>query len=144
MIQRALEAGAASLGNTRQLIAGAVPDHLLESNNWRQEAGNPDALSNAYSRHAGVYRVEEQLLAINRSENEDIASIVSDERVASLFGRLEFDRVDDQAGSGVSLIQEIWRLFLILMLCALVLEAVLCIPRRVAAATVSSGERVAA
>jgi hypothetical protein len=143
MIQRALEAGATSLGNTRQLIAGAVPDHLLESSNWRQEAGNPDALSNAYSRHAGVYRVDEQLIAINRSENEDIASIVSDERVTSLFDRLEFDRVDDQAGSGVSLIQEIWRLFLILMLCALVLEAVLCIPRRVAAATASRGERVA-
>jgi hypothetical protein len=144
MIQRALAAGAASLGNTRQLIAGAVPEHLQDSSGWRREAGNPDALSSAYARHAGVYRVDDQLLAINRSEAEDTPSIVTEERVAGLFDRLEFDRVDDSAGSGVSLIQEIWRLCLILMLAALVLEAVLCIPRRVAAATASRDQRVAA
>ena len=38
--------------------------------------------------------------------------------------------VDDTPGSGASLIQEISRLFLILMLVALVLEAVLCLPRK--------------
>ena len=55
------------------------------------------------------------------------------ERVAILFEGLDFDRVDDTAGSGASLIQEIWRLFLVAMLIALVLEAVLCIPKKAAA-----------
>jgi hypothetical protein len=143
MIQRAVAQGAASLGSTRQLIAGAVPEQLQDSSLWQREAGARDALSNTLFRHAGVYRVDDQLLAINRSQEEDFARIVPDQRIAGLFDQLEFDRVDDQAGSGVSLINEIWRLFLILMLVALVLEALLCLPRRVAAAA-GSRERVTA
>ncbi len=141
MIHRALAAGAQSLGNTRQFIAGDVPGD--DSSGWKRLAGNPDALSNTYAQHAGTYRFDDQLLAINRGEAEDAVTIVTRERVAALFDRLDFDRVDDQAGSGASLIQEIWRLFLILMMLALVLEAVLCIPRRVAAATASRGYEVA-
>ena len=48
---------------------------------------------------------------------------------AILFDRLEFDRVDDRAGSGTSLLEEIWRTFLALMMAALLMEAVLCIPK---------------
>ncbi len=137
LIHRALAEGAESLGDTRQFIAGDVP--LADSSGWKKLAGNPDALSNTYSQHAGVYRFDEKLLAINRSEAEDVATIVEGQRVAGLFDQLDFDRVDDQAGSGDSLIQEIWRLFLILMLVALLLEAVLCIPRRAAASSNASG-----
>ena len=142
MIQRALAAGADSLGNTRQFVAGDVP--WTESSRWQRLAGDPRALSNAYAQHAGVYRFDQQLLAVNRSQAEDAATIVSDDRVAGLFGQLEFDRVDDRAGSGDSLIQEVWRLFLVSMLLALVLEAVLCIPRRTAQADAFSKSGVAA
>ncbi len=142
MIHRAIADGAASLGNTRQMIAGEV---ALDSSNWTQLAGNPLALSNMYALHAGVYTDDEMLFSINRSIGEDEFSIVDDDRVASLFDRLDFDRVDDQAGSGASLVSEIWRLFLILMLVALLLEAMLCIPRRSSAVAMnSSGERAAA
>jgi hypothetical protein len=133
MIHRALAAGADSLGNARQFVAGEVPAE--DSSQWRQLAGDPQTLSNAYAQHAGVYRQDEQLFAINRSEAEDIAAIVSGEQVDRLFEQLDFDRVDDQVGSGATLIQEIWRLFLIGMLLALVLEAVLCLPRRHAEVT---------
>jgi hypothetical protein len=47
-----------------------------------------------------------------------------------LFQGLDFVRVDDQAGSLSSLIQEIWRVFLATMLAALVLEAILCMPKQ--------------
>lgn len=135
MIQRALALGSESLGNTRQMIAGALPEQLQDSTRWQREAGDRGTLSNNLFRHAGVYRVDDQLLAINRSVDEDLPRTVVDQRVAGLFDGLDFDRVDDTAGSGVSLIQEIWRLFLALMLMALLLEAVLCIPRRPAAQT---------
>lgn len=138
MIQRALATGAESLGNTRQFVAGDLPSE--DSSSWERLAGNLDALSNRYARHAGIYRDEDQLFAINRSAEEDAATIVPAERVTALFDRLDFDRVDDQAGSGATLIQEIWRLFLIVMILALLLEAVLCIPRRVAAAVAREQE----
>ena len=142
MLHRALQRGAESLGDTRQLIAGdAVTD---DSTGWERIAGNPDAYSNAYGKHAGVYEVNEQLLAINRSEEEDDATVVSDDRMNALFAGLEFDRVDDSVGSGATLVQEIWRLFLILMLVALVLEAALCIPKRITSVHSPRGEGLAA
>ena len=87
------------------------------------------------AQHAGVYRQGEKLFAINRSEAEDSQSVVSQEQVARCFAGLDFDRVDDRVGSGAAMIQEIWRLFLIGTLMALVLEAVLCMPCRPVAAT---------
>ena len=54
----------------------------------------------------------------------------ADDRVASLFKGLDFSRVDDRAGSLAGLIQEIWRLFLLAMMVALLVEAGLCLPRR--------------
>ncbi len=128
MIQRAIASGAASLGNTRQWTAGETP--TTDTKEWRRLAGSAEVLSSEYRLQAGVYRDGEKLLAINRSDSEDIAAIVPPERVASLFDRLDFDRVDDIAGNSSSLIQEIWRLFLVLMLIALLLEAVLCMPRK--------------
>ena len=76
-----------------------------------------------------MYAVGDELLAVNRSVEEDLPATVDDARVAGLFERLEFDRVDDQAGSGTSLMEEIWRTFLALMMAALLLEACLCLPK---------------
>ena len=59
-----------------------------------------------------------------------MAEIVADDRVASLFRELDFNRVDEQLGSGNVLVREIWRLFLVAMLVALLVEAALCIPKR--------------
>lgn len=135
-VQRLLAAGAQSLGNTRQWIAGSISDE--DTRGWRRLAGNEQALSNEFASQAGVYEEGDRLLAINRSLSEDTAVVVPPDRVASLFEGLDFDRVDDTPGSGASLIQEIWRLFLILMLVALVLEAVLCLPRKASAEPGSS------
>jgi len=55
---------------------------------------------------------------------------VGEPRVAELFRGLNFVRVDDSAGSLSSLIQEIWRIFLVMMLISLIVEAALCLPKR--------------
>lgn len=133
MIQRAIAEGVESLGNTRQLVAGEFA--TKDASGWQQVAGNGDAISSTYTSVAGVYNEGDQWFAVNRSIDEDALAIVADDRVQSLFADLDFDRVDSQAGSGASLIQEIWRLFLVLMLLALILEAVLCIPKRIAASS---------
>jgi hypothetical protein len=127
MVQRALAAGAAELGSALQLSAGArfpaTPDV------WKQLAGSEAVLSTEYPYHAGIYMAGERTLAVNRVAAEDHAAILSDSRVAGLFEGLDFARVDDQAGNVKSLAREVWRLFLIAMLVAMVAEAGLCIPR---------------
>jgi hypothetical protein len=138
MIQRALASGASSLGLARQYIAGKVP-RTSTTAEWRLLAGSADALSSDYPVQAGVYQDGEKLLAINRSDLEDRSAVVPDARVAALFDRLDFDRVDDQAGSGTSLLQETWRLFLALMMAALLVEAFLCLPRLSQAARNAAG-----
>lgn len=127
-VQRALAAGAAVLGQTRQLAAGDAA--LEQPATWKQVAGPPDALSTDYAHQPGVYSAGERLLAVNRSAAEDQAAVVADDRVADLFRGLDFTRVDDRAGSLAGLIEEVWRPFLVIMLVAMLAEAALCMPRK--------------
>jgi hypothetical protein len=127
-VQRLLAAGAAELGQTRQLIAGTAAGEQPAT--WQKVAGAADAISTDFAHHAGVYATGERLLAVNRSAAEDQAPILGDDRVAELFKGLDFTRIDDRAGSLAGLIQEIWRPFLVAMLIAMLVEAALCMPRR--------------
>jgi hypothetical protein len=126
-IQRALSLGASQLSNARQLSAGDTFPRAKES--WRMLAGSKDALSTEYSSQAGVYTADKSILAVNRAEAEDRPAVLSDSRVAELFRGIDFDRVDDQAGSMKSLAREIWRMCVGAMLVAIVVEAGLCLPR---------------
>ena len=94
-----------------------------------QAAGEASILSNQYAQHAGVYRCDELLIAQNRLAEEDSGKVVKAETLSSLFGALKWSRIEVGA-SARSLVQEIWRWFLIIMLAALVIEALLCIPKR--------------
>ena len=134
-IQRAMAAGAAALAKTVHVVAGDDPGDTLE---WRQVAGPPDTISTEYAHRSGVYNSNSQLLAVNRHVSEGESTVLTDDRVASLFDGLEYSRVDDRAGRLTGLVQEIWRLFLAAMLITLLAEAALCLPRR---ATVLPGAR---
>lgn len=131
-VQRALAVGSSVLGNTRQLVAGDASEQPAA---WQQVAGPAEALSTDYAFHGGIYSATEKLLAVNRAANEDQAPVLADHRLADLFKGLDFARVDDRAGSLGALIQEIWRLFLIAMIVALIVEAALCLPKKVAHTT---------
>jgi hypothetical protein len=127
MVQRALAAGAMVLGSTRALTAGAPPGDLPTP--WQRVAGASLAISTEYPLSPGVYTAGDRLLAVNRPGAEDGAAVLADRRVAELFRGLDYARIDDRAGSMSTLIQEVWRLFLIAMMAALVVEAALCLPR---------------
>jgi hypothetical protein len=137
LVQRAIAAGAAVLGNTRQLVAGEASAEGPES--WQRQAGPPDAISTDFAYHAGVYSAAERLLAVNRAAAEDHSPVLADQRVAELFQGLDFARVDDQAGSFAALVQEIWRLFLASMIVALIVEAALCLPKRASGGAIEPG-----
>jgi hypothetical protein len=127
LVQRALAAGTTSLSRAQLLAAGPPTSNAAE---WRKLAGSDAALSNEYPYHAGAYAAAQKLVAVNRSEAEDRAGVLDDDRLAELFQGLEYDRVDDRAGSMNSLAREVWRVFLVGMIAALIVEAGLCLPKR--------------
>jgi hypothetical protein len=127
MVQRALASGAKALENTRRLTAGEPPPDDPAA--WKRIAGAHEVLSTDFSFERGIYADGDRLLAVDRSDAEAGAPVVAETRVDELFRGLDYARVDDRAGSLASLIQEIWRLFLVAMLVAMVAEAALCLPR---------------
>ena len=127
-IQRALAAGAAALGTARQLVAqsgGEAPA------GWKMLAGKEAALSNEYAVQAGAYTNGDVLIAVNRPPEEDRAGLLADDRLAALFEGLDFTRIDQVVASQRSLVDEMWRPFLIAMMAVLFAEAWLCLPRPV-------------
>lgn len=137
MIQRAMEKGARSLGRCRSTEASAIPLSVQ----WPAEAGSQEVewirvdgaegvLSTEYSSHAGIYRSADRLFAVNRSVFEDDPRLVSDQQLEELFEGLSFRTVQDEVGVESSLIQEIWRVFLMLMLLMLLAESALSLPRK--------------
>lgn len=126
-VQRALAVGAEVLARARQFDAGPPAADLPET--WNRLTESTEGLSTEPTYHRGVYAAEDFLLAVNRPEPEDRASSLEAPRVDELFAGLNFVRVDDQAGNVNSLIQEIWRVFLMAMLIALIAEAALCLPK---------------
>lgn len=126
-VQRALAAGAAVLSRAQQFDAGPVSAELPTE--WNRLTEGTEGLSTEPTYHRGVYGSGDYLLAVNRPVSEDHAPALEAARVDDLFVGLNFVRVDDQAGNVNSLIQEIWRVFLMAMLIALIAEAALCLPK---------------
>lgn len=129
MLHRALQSGAASMGKARQMTAGSgeVPD-LARASPLTKNA--EAVLSPERAFHAGVYRQDDRLFALNRPVEEDTSLQINPESLAELFGGLDHYVVEDQLDSGVSLAREIWKTFLIAMVVALLVEAFLCLPPR--------------
>ena len=126
-IQRVLAAGSARIGSTRMATVGQPMGFFFE--NAAQSAGDSSVLSNQFSQHPGVYRSDGLLIAQNRLGDEDSGKLVNAETLSSLFGALKWTRIEVGA-TARSLVQEIWRWFLITMLIAMVFEAILCMPKR--------------
>jgi hypothetical protein len=128
LIQRAIAAGAAVLGDTREVAAGELTG-LDGTEDWTRVAGPTDVIATDYGFQRGVYTAGPLLFAVNRPAREDDPRLVAGESVGELFKGLDFRRVDDQANRFSSLVREIWRSFLLVMMLALLGEAALCIPK---------------
>ena len=140
LVQRVIDRGLVPLLGARQLDAGAATVALAQSGAgaaaWERLAGPPGLLSTEAGLQPGVFSVAGRLVAVNRPEAEDAAVIVSDERIDGLFRGLSYARLSGHAGAPETVVQEIWRAFLIAMLVALVIEGLLSLPRRTRSAVV--------
>lgn len=125
-IQRLLAIGASRVGTTRNALAGT--DHRAVDANSKMSLGNDEAPSNEYPMHAGVYATDETLVAIHRDETEDLPRVVETTVLERLFGDLAWAKISASKKAS-SLVQEVWRWFVVAMLMALLLEALLCLPK---------------
>ena len=129
MIHRALARGASVLGAARQLDAGMVS--ASQTNDWKPlDELSADVLISQRHLKAGLYEGEEALFAINRPISEDSPNVVTEETLAQSMSGLSYTIIDDEAGSQSALANEVWRTFLIAMICALLIEALLCMPEK--------------
>ena len=129
ILQRALDQGCRALAVASQRDAG--PDVLADRNEWKlvAPADNSQFLSQR-GLHAGVYRDGAYWTAVNRSQIEDSATAVAVETVDTLFEGMSYRRIDVDVGDTSALASELWRIFLIAMIVALLAEAVLSLPSR--------------
>jgi hypothetical protein len=130
MLQRALAAGSRTLGQAQQLTAGS--NAVAKAVEWKPIGSISDEqppFARPYV--SGVLeKAEGALVAINRPLDEDSDQFASDEAIERIFSGLDYHRIDDEIGGMSSLANEIWRIFLILMAIALVVEAFLCLPQK--------------
>jgi hypothetical protein len=128
MVQRAM------LEGTQRLVAAqfgeiggdtpAAPDGLGQ----RIEGWPEGSLSTEQPHVAGVYQADDRLIARNRPASEDSTGNVSSDRLDELLAGLNYRVVQDTLQGGRSLVAEIWRVFVGLLLMALIAEACLCLP----------------
>ena len=134
ILQRALDQGCRALAVASQRDAG--PDVLIDRNEWELVAPADDSpLLSQRGLHAGVYRDGAYWMAVNRSQIEDSATAAPVEAVDALFDGMSYRRIDVDVGDTSALASELWRIFLIAMIVALLVEAVLSLPSRRVRAT---------
>lgn len=129
MIQRALARGTATMGNAQHLNCGTIAESTI--NDWQPlDDLSKDVLVSSRSSRAGLYSMENTRYALNRPLSEDSDQTLNEATIDSLFYGLDFTCLNDSAASTDSLASEVWRMFLVVMILALLAEALLSLPER--------------
>jgi len=131
VVQRVVGAGAERFDASYLSEVGGDASRLNpgETRIRLDDFGAPDPANAAYD--AGVYRLGDRVIALNRPMAEDFPEIVSHEAIdVSLDGTgyTLFEQAGQTANTALS--RDIWRAFLAAMLFFLLAEALLCLPKR--------------
>jgi hypothetical protein len=138
LLHRALNEGAASLGNAQQRLAG-LKSLGEEPSAWtRLDLDDPGSvLSIDRPLRAGVLKKApvasgkpDILAALNRPPGEDAPQTLGKPALDELFSGLDWRLLERTLENEKSLTSEVWRTFLWAMAGALILEALLCMPAR--------------
>ena len=127
LVHRALDQAAAALGSEEQQVASAN-ERWLEDR-WSVAASDrPDSLAER-GRRAGVLTDGEVFVALNRPLSEDAAPVLPGSVLTESLAPLDVVVTTTRAAAeGGSLLDEVWRIFLFLVLGALLAELLLCSP----------------
>lgn len=157
VVQRAIQSGQTAIQGMRQRVARSIKldgrlatpessgdssearlssgDAIQQQNvlgsqpsEWQQVAG-ATGLSSEYDIQPGIYRDGSRLFAVNRNDLEDDKALIDDPQLTALFDGLQMQRIDQSLDDSSSIFREVWRLFLMFVIVALLLESLLCLPR---------------
>ena len=130
-VQRIIAAGADRFDASYLTTVGRDPAQPLpgETPTRLDDQGTQDPANTAHQ--AGIFRLGERLLAINRPAQEDDPEILTREQLDQALEGTRYTQLD-QAGQATdpSLSRDVWRAFLIAMLFLLISEAILCLPKK--------------
>ena len=130
-VQRIIAAGADRFDASYLTTVGTDAAQPLpgETRARIDDYGTPDPANAAYE--AGIFRLGERLLAVNRPAQEDNPEILTREQLDLALEGTRYTLLD-QAGQATdpSLSRDVWRAFLIAVLFFLISEAVLCLPKK--------------
>lgn len=131
LAQRALAAGAERF-DSGFLAEIAAPDFSGNLTSTRERLDGYAPNTKASVEHvAGVYRLGDRTVALNRPVEEDLAGIIEKESLDRILDGTDYTLFEDTSASArESISRGVWRSFLIAMLFFLLSEALLCLPKR--------------
>ncbi len=129
MMHRAIEQGAASLAANKQLETGDVS--LADTERWQPLGLNVNLVAeDQRAFFAGAYQSDNQVIAINRPVSEDTTNSIDETAVAEVLGNDAFNLIQTSADSLSGLTNELWKLFVIGMIMALIAEGWFSLPAK--------------
>jgi hypothetical protein len=140
LVQRVVMAGSDRFDTSHLATVGSPASRTL-SGETRQRIDDYGASDPANAEfEAGIHRLGERLLAINRPPREDSPEVLSREQLDAVLDGTRYTLLD-QAGQSTdpTLARDVWRAFLIATLLFLISEALLCLPQKPAPVTPLAG-----
>ncbi|MCG8602356.1 MAG: BatA domain-containing protein [Verrucomicrobiales bacterium] len=134
MIHRALEEGVTAVSPARfesaafDVLSRSPSAAPLDNLIMEEALTSPELLPGAFQYETADQ--SQRLLALNRPVSEDDLRTVDSEGIAPLLDGVEYREIRDEVDNQSSLASEIWKVFLITMALALLIEAALCLPPR--------------
>jgi hypothetical protein len=130
-IQRMITAGNERFDASHIAKLGSPTSRLMpgETRSRIDDYGSPDPANSEHE--AGIHRLGERLLALNRPPREDTPEILTREILDSILEDTNYTLLDQAGQAGdPNLSRDVWRAFLIAMLFFLISEALLCLPKK--------------
>ncbi|MCA9264790.1 MAG: hypothetical protein KDA60_13110, partial [Planctomycetales bacterium] len=126
VVQRLLDRGMQRLASSRMTHVG---DELITTSpGWQRLDLTSHDRGISPGLQAGVFRVEDLVVARNRPASEDLRERIAATELTQRLRGLDVSLTHDSVQRSSSLVNEIWRLFAGLAILALLAEAVLCLP----------------
>lgn len=130
-IQRIISAGHDRFDASYIANLGSPASRLMpgETRSRIDDYGSPDPANTTHE--AGIHRLGERLLALNRPPREDAPEILTREILDNILEGTGYTLLDQAGQAGdPNLSRDVWRAFLIAMLFFLISEALLCLPKK--------------
>lgn len=131
LIQRLVQQGSERLGSEYNTTIGQLPSPLLldlPRSRRLDSATSSNSLNTQFE--AGVYRISERSIAINRPPQEASMEIVDNDQLGELLANTNYTLFEEESQTSSSIGRQLWQPLLIAMLLFMTLEAILCLNKK--------------